>query len=173
MRNSWAILVAAVVVVGAGAALAGVLRPLAGPPTPEEQVMAIAADLRCPVCAGESAAAADTTQAQAMRAQIASDLQAGMSRQAILGQFAAQYGTWILDRPPERGAFLLLWIAPVLAAAGVGAGIFRLVLPRGGAGRDQAERSAAAEGTAAGVGSEPGPATAVSAALRARLSRFL
>jgi cytochrome c-type biogenesis protein CcmH len=157
VRPSVAILVAALAVALLGVALGSALRPFGGPPTAQEQVLAIAADLRCPVCTGESAAAANTPEAQAMRAQIQSDLRAGMSRREILDAFQAEYGTWILYRPPVRGAFLLLWILPAAAVVGAGVGLLRL----------------AARGGSRPAPEAPAPADPEAPDVRARLSRFL
>lgn len=126
MRSSGWIVLAIVAVVGCALLLGAVLRPLGGGQTQEQQMLQIAADLRCPVCAGESAAAANTTQAQAMRAQIATDLAAGMRRPQILQQFTSEYGTWILYRPPARGAYLLLWLVPLVALGGLATGLARV-----------------------------------------------
>lgn len=125
----WA-LCATALVVSAALLLAGGLRPFLGTPTPDQQVMSIAADLRCPVCAGESVAGSSAGVAVQMRQQIASELQAGESRRQILDGFVAEYGTWILYRPPGRGALALLWLVPVLAAAGIGAALVRYLRTR-------------------------------------------
>lgn len=123
-RLAWGLWGAAAVM-AAALGLAGVLRPLAGPPTLEQRAVAIAAELRCPVCAGESAAAADVPEARAMRAEIAADLAAGMSERQILDRFVAQYGPWILYRPPARGPLRLLWLAPAVAVAVAAAVLWR------------------------------------------------
>jgi len=138
----WAIL-AAVVAAVLGLALSAALRS-AAPLDQQQQVLAIAADLRCPVCPGESAAAAQTPEALAMRQQIASDLAAGLDRGQILQRFEAEYGVWILYRPPVRGAYLLLWLVPLAGLGGVGAAL-RGVLRRTRRGRAPDPPPAAAE----------------------------
>ncbi len=124
MRNGW-VVVAAAAVVALGIALAGALRPFAGPLTLEQQVMRVAADLRCPVCAGESTASSNSAEAIAMRAQIGTDLEHGMTPRQIRQTYVAQYGTWILYRPPHRGASELLWIVPLLALPAIGGVLWR------------------------------------------------
>ncbi len=107
---------AAAVVFGVAVALA--VAPVARrPPSTYQRVVAIASQLRCPVCSGESAASSDTVQAIAMRREIARELAAGRSTHQILAGFVAQYGTWILTRPPHHGAYTLLWLAPVLSVS--------------------------------------------------------
>lgn len=119
-------IVAVALVLGVGLALA--VAPAAGrPPSTYQSVVAIASQLRCPVCSGESAAASDTAQAIAMRQEIAKELAAGRSAHRILAGFVAQYGTWILARPPRHGAYALLWLAPVLAVAAVTVVVARYV----------------------------------------------
>ncbi len=114
--RAWWVVVAALVL-GVGLALA--VAPSGRPPSTYQRVEAIASQLRCPVCSGESAAASDTVQAIAMRREISRELAAGRSPHQILAGFVGQYGTWILARPPRRGVYGLLWLAPVLALAAV------------------------------------------------------
>lgn len=159
MRGShiWALCVAALVAACA-LLLAGGLRPYLGPPGAQDEVLSIAADLRCPVCAGESVASSSAGVAVQMRQQIAAELQAGESRQQILQGFVNQYGTWILYRPPGTGLLALLWLVPVAALAAVVLTVVRYL-------RRRAVRSITAGGDPAPAGSEP--------ALRQRLARFL
>ena len=159
MRAShiWALSVAALVAACA-LLLAGGLRPYLGPPSAQDQVLAIAADLRCPVCAGESVASSSAGVAVQMRQQIAGELQAGESRQQILRGFVNQYGTWILYRPPGTGLLALLWLVPAAALAGVVLTVVRYL-------RRRAVRSAPEGAPRAPEGSE--------GALRQRLARFL
>lgn len=152
---------AAVAVVAVALFVIGALRPFAAPTGADQPALQIAAQLRCPVCAGESAADSDTAQAQAMRAQIAADLQAGMGQRQILDQFVAQYGVWILYRPPTHGALALLWAVPALAVAGAGLTVWRST-----AGRN---RMSAGPRPADGGGEASAPDPAV---VR-RLGRFL
>jgi len=150
----WAL--AAVLVVACALLFAAGLRPFTGPPTFDQHVMAIAADLRCPVCAGESAADSNAAAALQIRGQIAQGLQAGQTRQQILDGFVTQYGTWILYRPPGSGALAVLWLVPALAAAALAVGVAFYL-------RTRAVRAAPV----------PGPAPEAPAALRRRLQRFL
>ncbi len=103
-----AVVVAAVVI---GALL--VLRPGA-PPTAEEQARAIAAELRCPDCAGLSAADSPTQAAAEIRREVAEQLAAGRTPDEIRTSFVARYGPWILLSPPGPAP----WLIPLLATAG-------------------------------------------------------
>jgi cytochrome c-type biogenesis protein CcmH len=153
-------------VVAAALAVATVLRPLVAPPTLQQRVLAIAADVRCPECQGESAAESNAAASLAIRAEIAADLQAGQGQAQILREIAAQYGEWILYRPPAQGAFLLLWGTPLLALAAVAGVVSRLVRQRRAQGNGGDSRAAAGEGPAA-------DAPAVSAEARRQLARFI
>lgn len=154
---------AVALVIACALLLAGGLRPFLGAPTPEQRVMSIAADLRCPVCSGESVATSDASEAVQMRAQIARELQAGEDRPQILRGFVREYGTWILYRPPGRGVLGLLWSVPVVAAAGVAAGLVRYL-------RTRAVRPSSAEARGA---APTGAGVAEAEPLRRRLARFL
>jgi cytochrome c-type biogenesis protein CcmH len=101
-------LVAAAVVIGALL----VLRP-AEPPTLAEQAMAIAAELRCPDCAGLSAADSPTQAAAEIRREVEAQLAAGRTAEEIKASFVARYGSWILLDPPG----IAPWLVPVVATA--------------------------------------------------------
>lgn len=88
-----------------------------GPPRFDDRVMAIAAEVRCPVCNGESAAQSDSEPSLHIRQEIAQGLEAGLSEHRILTRIAAEYGTWILYRPPGHGPLAVAWYFPVLGLA--------------------------------------------------------
>jgi cytochrome c-type biogenesis protein CcmH len=132
VRSGWWPIGAAAVV-AAGLATATLLGPLVGPPSLQDEVLAIARDVRCPECEGESAATSNAAASLAIRAEIAKDLQAGETKSEILDHLAAEYGTWILYRPPARGGFVALWAAPALAVPLAAWGLWRLVRPGSGA----------------------------------------
>lgn len=85
--------------------------------TLEDRTYAIARELMCPVCAGQTVAESNSTLAQQMRQIIRERLQRGESREEILAFFVAQFGESVLASPPKRGAGLVLWLAPLLAFA--------------------------------------------------------
>jgi cytochrome c-type biogenesis protein CcmH len=110
-----AAVVAVVLIALASAAYAG--------PTLEDQVYAIAHDLMCPVCAGQTVAESNSALAGQMREIIRERLQQGQTRQEIIAYFVAQFGEGVLAAPPRRGGALLLWLSPPVALL---AGLFVL-----------------------------------------------
>lgn len=88
--------------------------PAPAAPTLEDQVYAIANELMCPVCSGQTVAESNSTLAQQMRAQIRERLLRGETREQILAYFVSQFGESVLAAPPKRGAGLALWLAPVI-----------------------------------------------------------
>jgi len=91
--------------------------PAFAAPTLEDQVDAIARELMCPVCAGQTVAESNATLAVQMRAEIRARLRRGETREQILAYFVGQFGESVLAAPPKRGAGLVLWLAPVAAFA--------------------------------------------------------
>lgn len=118
MRTARLLGAAAVVLIVAG--LAFLLRAgfgdLLGEPSLEQQTRTLAQQLRCPVCTGQSVAESDSTVANEMRAEIRARLEAGETPADILAAFESRYGAWIINRPPARGLFALVWAGPFLAA---------------------------------------------------------
>ena len=84
----------------------------------EDQVRAIAAELRCPVCQNLSVADSPSELAQQMRAMVEEQLKAGKSPQEVKAFFVSKYGDWVLLAPPASGFSLLVWILPYVALAG-------------------------------------------------------
>ena len=117
MTRRWWVFGAVVAVV----AVIGLVAVLAQPsvtPTAEEQVRAVASELRCPDCAGLSAADSPTQAAAEVRRQVAEQLAAGQTEDEIIDSFVARYGDWIRLTPPGP----VPWLIPLLATA-VGAAI--------------------------------------------------
>jgi cytochrome c-type biogenesis protein CcmH len=113
--------VAAVAAVVLGLSLAGAVtgevRPAWAAPTLDDQVYAIARELRCPVCEAQTVAESDAELARQMRAEIRARLARGQSREEIVAYFVAQFGEGVLAAPPARGLGLLLWAFPAAALA--------------------------------------------------------
>ncbi|HEV2282016.1 MAG TPA: cytochrome c-type biogenesis protein CcmH [bacterium] len=93
--------------------------------TLDDRVYAIASQLMCPVCTGQTVAESDSAVAREMRDVIRAKLQAGETPDAILNFFVGQFGESVLAEPPRRGLSLLLYLGP---AAGVAAGLAIAVL---------------------------------------------
>ena len=97
-------------------AVIGVVAILAQPPvtpTAEDRVRAVASELRCPDCAGLSAADSPTQAAAEVRRQVAEQLAAGQTEDEIIDSFVARYGDWIRLTPPGP----VPWLIPLLATA--------------------------------------------------------
>ena len=104
----WLVIAAAVVV----ALVIGANRP--GHPTLEQQTMSLANQVRCPVCAGESAAQSQVPAAVAIRNQIHQELAAGTPSRQVINDVVRVYGTSILEKPQARGIGLVVWLLPVV-----------------------------------------------------------
>lgn len=90
-------------------------------PSLDDRVRAVALQLRCPVCQGESVADSPSAISRAMRQEIKTRLQHGQNATQIKTYFVTRYGTWILLAPPSTGVDSLAWIAPpLLLLGGVG-----------------------------------------------------
>ncbi|MGQ0548404.1 MAG: cytochrome c-type biogenesis protein [Armatimonadota bacterium] len=94
-------------------------------PTLDDQVYAIAAELMCPVCGGQTVAESGSQLAEQMRGIIHERLRAGQSREEIIAYFVGQFGEGILAAPPRRGGGVALWLVPPIAL-----GIGLIVLSR-------------------------------------------
>ncbi|MFL5627841.1 MAG: cytochrome c-type biogenesis protein CcmH [Ktedonobacteraceae bacterium] len=102
---------------------------LQNPPqqTIDQRVQAVGAQLKCPVCQGESVADSQAQLAQQMRGVIRQQLQAGKSEQEVIQYFQVSYGDQIVWSPPWQGFSLLAWLVPI-ALLLVGAALLVFVL---------------------------------------------
>ena len=81
----------------------------------DARVMHIAAEVRCPVCEGQSAAQSQAAASVQIRDQIRQQLVSGESEGQILAGLVRAYGPSILEKPQARGVGLVVWVVPVLA----------------------------------------------------------
>jgi cytochrome c-type biogenesis protein CcmH len=110
---------ALVLVLGLGLAI-GVQRGGDRHESLEQRTLAIAGEVRCPVCSGESAAGSDTVASLQIRQAIRTDLAHGETKGQILEALQRSYGAGILESPPTSGITLWAWLIPVvIIAAGV------------------------------------------------------
>jgi cytochrome c-type biogenesis protein CcmH len=100
------------------AATGGADREARGAPVGDEQVQAIASQLRCVVCQNLSVADSPSEMAHQMRDLIRERLQVGDRPEDVVAYFVQRYGEWVLLAPPARGLNLVLWLAPFGAVAG-------------------------------------------------------
>jgi cytochrome c-type biogenesis protein CcmH len=98
-------------------------------PVDEQQVYAVASELRCVVCQNLSVADSPSEMANQMRAIVRERLAAGESPAQVRQYFVERYGDWILLSPPRRGFTLLVWVAPLVAVL-IGLGLVAMLLRR-------------------------------------------
>ena len=80
-----------------------------------DEINEVAKKLSCPTCTGINVADCPTKTCAQWRAKIGEMLVEGNSEQEILDYFAARYGDHVLQVPPKRGFFVLVWLLPVIA----------------------------------------------------------
>jgi cytochrome c-type biogenesis protein CcmH len=95
----------------------------------DAEARAIAKDLQCPICGGQSVADSQSKLAQDMREIIRKRLAQGESREAITAYLVDRYGEAILREPPRHGFNQLLWLLPYLSMV-AGGGLLGLVVYR-------------------------------------------
>jgi cytochrome c-type biogenesis protein CcmH len=92
----------------------------AGPPgdSPlEARTREVAAQLRCPVCQGNSIQDSPSELALEMKGVVREQLQSGKSPDEVKRYFVDKYGEWILLEPKAEGFNLLVYLLPVLGIA--------------------------------------------------------
>ena len=115
------VLVAVLVVAVHGCASAQVD---SGRPTPlsptdsialETATTALASELRCPVCQGNSIQDSPSELAQQMRSLVRDQLRSGKTPDEVRAYFVDKYGEWILLAPKAEGFNLVVYIIPFVA----------------------------------------------------------
>ncbi|HEY5219688.1 MAG TPA: cytochrome c-type biogenesis protein [Gemmatimonadaceae bacterium] len=87
----------------------------------EARTAAVSAQLRCPVCQGESIEDSPSELSAQMRRVVKDQLRAGKTPDQVKAYFVSKYGEWILLDPEAHGFNLVLYAAPyVLLLAGLG-----------------------------------------------------
>lgn len=112
---------AAIVIVVVGAGVFGGHR--SHHPTLDQRTTSLAAQVRCPVCNGETVAESDTPPSVAIRSQIRDELAGGERPARILAGLTGVYGPGILEKPQARGVGLLVWVLPILGVAAAVVGL--------------------------------------------------
>lgn len=79
----------------------------------DDQTLAIANELQCPVCENVTVAYSNSTLAGQMRQVIREKLAQGQTHDQIIQYFVDRYGEAILPQPPKHGLNLLVWLLPV------------------------------------------------------------
>ena len=98
------------------------------PPTVADRVHHITAQLRCPVCSGETVADSAAPISADIRTAVAQRVAAGQSDGQITAYIVRQYPGTLLT-PPASGFGLIVWVLPVLAFVAA-AGLLALAFVR-------------------------------------------
>ncbi len=95
-----------------------------GPQTAQDRVTALARLIKCPTCAGESAAESNSPAAKAIRIDLAERVEQGQTDDAIIDAYAnSPLGDDLLLTPSSSGVIGLVWILPVVFLALAVAGL--------------------------------------------------
>lgn len=89
-----------------------------GPLTVPERAAVIDSDLKCPSCEAISVEDSSASTAVAVRQLVLERVREGQSDQRIEQYLVSLYGPSILLRPPASGLTAVVWLVPLLAAAG-------------------------------------------------------
>ena len=113
-RRSWAwallgLVAVAALVVGAR------VPPTSG--TSDERLFALAGQLKCLQCVGETVANSQAPIAIEVRTDLQRQMREGKTDDEILQYFVDRYGEHILLRPSGRGLTGFVWVVPVVAVA--------------------------------------------------------
>ncbi|MFM7062079.1 MAG: cytochrome c-type biogenesis protein CcmH [Actinomycetes bacterium] len=109
----WATMLVVVVVVLVVAA-----RPAPTKGVSDQRAFALATQLKCLQCVGESVGASQAPLAVKFRLEVDRQMRQGRTDDEILNYFAQRYGQQVLETPPATGVGALVWVVPVVAAAG-------------------------------------------------------
>lgn len=95
----------------------------AGPDTPSARADRIAEKVRCPTCAGLSAAESDAPASLEIRKQIRDRVDQGHTEGEVLAYLVSRYGKDILLAPEAHGVAALVWVLPVVVGVCAVAGL--------------------------------------------------
>jgi len=84
----------------------------------DDQTAKVAAQLRCPVCRGQSVLESTATLSKEIQAEIRQRLAQGQSPDSVKAYFVSRYGEWILLKPPAHGFGLLVYLFPIAILLG-------------------------------------------------------
>lgn len=93
----------------------------------EAMTTALASELRCPVCQGNSIQDSPSELAQEMRDLIRDQLREGKTPDQVRAYFVAKYGEWILLSPRAEGFNLVVYLVPLAVILVGGAVVWRSV----------------------------------------------
>lgn len=93
----------------------------------EAMTTALASELRCPVCQGNSIQDSPSELAQQMRDVIRDQLRSGKTPDDVRAYFVGKYGEWILLSPRAEGLNLIVYLVPFAVILVGGAVVWRTV----------------------------------------------
>ena len=93
----------------------------------EARTRAVAAQLRCPVCQGNSIEDSPSELAQDMKGVVREQLASGKSPDEVKQYFIAKYGEWILLEPKATGFNLVVYALPMVLVLIGGVVVWRAV----------------------------------------------
>ncbi len=101
--------------------------PVSNDPVLEERTRQVAAELRCPVCQGNSIQDSPSELAQEMKGVVRDQLASGKSPEEVKAYFVQKYGEWILLEPKASGFNLVVYLLPLVMVLAGGFVIWRAV----------------------------------------------
>ena len=111
--------------IAAAIIVAGLWPQASVPPSDAARVDALASNIRCPFCGGESIADAPSQIARDLEAIIAEQVSEGFTDDEVYAYFEARYGEAALMDPPLFGWGWVLWAGPLVLLIGGGYAIVR------------------------------------------------
>jgi cytochrome c-type biogenesis protein CcmH len=96
----------------AGVMLGGMMLAHADEQALEQQVQAVAGELRCLVCQNQSLADSHAELALDLKQQVREQLRAGRTPDQVVAYMTERYGDFVRYRPPLKASTLVLWWGP-------------------------------------------------------------
>ena len=112
-----------------GMALAQEARPLGENPAVEARLKQLAVELRCLVCQNQTLADSNAPLAEDLRREVREMIAKNMTDDQIIEFLVTRYGDFVRYRPPFKVTTLLLWVGPFLLLA-AGAAVLMVSLRR-------------------------------------------
>lgn len=112
-----------------GMALAQEARPLGENPAVETRLKQLAVELRCLVCQNQTLADSNAPLAEDLRREVREMIAKNMTDDQIIEFLVTRYGDFVRYRPPFKATTLLLWVGPFLLLA-AGAAVLMVSLRR-------------------------------------------
>ena len=104
-------------------------------PALEARARAITAQLRCPVCQGESIDDSNAPISRDLRLTVRDRITQGDSDAQVIDYITTRYGEFVLFKPRSTGSGLILWLAGPMMLL-IGAGIAFATLRKGASAPD-------------------------------------